>query len=602
MTVCRNSTLASRAARLALVALALQAPPALAANHAQVVAPIAPGPFRVACSNIAQDEALIAQSGAAPSDFWEGRTANGQSRYLSQVLTAPGTAVRFDAPVPDLREIYPQHAGGTVEHVAIVCFPTPAANADPDYRLPGSGDPVPRMQPAGTAPKLVSAGEYASTLGVFIDPAPLQVPARMPLLVFSHGLGSSPIGTGHASALVELASYGFVVGAVFHGDSRFSRIRIEDLGDALLALLEFDKFVEMELMRPVSLKALVDTLLAHPGFGPGIDPDRIGGFGASMGGQAMMNLLGARLSTSLGLACRDTVRDPRIRAAVGLVPYAGQTFLPSFCDDQNGADDVARPFLALSGTADTTAPIKMMEQAIHRFGSSRYLVELGGVPHEYRPEYRGDVMTWTIEFLRAYLDVPLQPGAMTRFSRMKSVTGGPEDAVRVDVHLPTAVAPTEATVVEFFNEILGHYFIAASDFEINQILTGAAGPGWVRTGLRFKAHSQVPPGLAGAVFPVCRFYGVPAGGPNSHFFTVSPEECEFVKRAGGWYYEGTGFFARPQLADGTCPAGTLQVLRAYNRGAARNDSNHRFTTSDSTWREMERHGWALEGVAFCAQP
>ena len=102
--------------------------------------------------------------------------------------------------------------------------------------------------------------------------------------------------------------------------------------------------------------------------------------------------------------------------------------------------------------------------------------------------------------------------------------------------------------------------------------------------------------------PVCRFYGAAAGGPNSHFFTASPDECEAVKRAGGWYYEGIGFHAEPQLADGRCPEGYLQVRRAYNRGWPRNDSNHRFTTSDSTWREMARHGWALEGVAWCARP
>ena len=49
---------------------------------------------------------------------------------------------------------------------------------------------------------------------------------------------------------------------------------------------------------------------------------------------------------------------------MGLVPYAGQTFLPSFCDDQAGAEEVTRPYLAIAGTADTTAPIEMVEQAL----------------------------------------------------------------------------------------------------------------------------------------------------------------------------------------------------------------------------------------------
>ncbi len=104
------------------------------------------------------------------------------------------------------------------------------------------------------------------------------------------------------------------------------------------------------------------------------------------------------------------------------------------------------------------------------------------------------------------------------------------------------------------------------------------------------------------VAPVCRFYGVPAGGPNSHFFTASAAECDLVRRAGGWYYEGIGFYIEPVAADGRCPPGYLQVLRAYNQGFPRNDSNHRFVTSDSTWREMARHGWALEGAVMCARP
>lgn len=588
--------------RFAAVALLAVASFAHAINHDTRVAPLAPGPFKVACSNVEQDATVIAQSGAQAMDFWEGREAGGRARYISEVLAAPGTTIRFGAPVPDLREIYPRHAGESVDHVAVVCYPTPARNADPDYLLPGTGDRVPRMQQAGAPPKIIDPAEYAWGFGLVTPAVVFPGPAKMPLVVFSHGLGGSPISPGYLSAIVDLASYGFMVAGTFHGDPRFSRIRLEDLSDVVYALRDFDRFVEMELMRPVSLKALVDVLLAHPGFGPAIDAERIGGFGASMGGQAMANLLGARLTTSVGLACRETVRDPRIKAAVGLVPYAGQTFLPSFCDDQSGAEEVKRPYLALSGTADTTAPIKMMEQALNRFSSSRYLVALQGVPHEYRPEYRGDVMTWSVSFLRAYLGVTEDPSAMARFIRMAGVDGGPEDVLRIDAHVPASAKGDEATVVEFYNEILGHYFIAASGAEVDLILAGGAGPGWKLTGQSFKAWSRVPPGASSTVSPVCRFYGRPAGGPNSHFFTVSPDECEFVKRAGGWYYEGIGFYATARLATARCPDGYLEVQRAYNQGFPRNDSNHRYTTSDSTWRAMAPQGWALEGVAWCALP
>lgn len=584
----------ARLCAAAIVALAAQAH---AQNHEVVIAPIGVGPFAVACSNVAQDEAAIAQSGAQPSEFWEGSGG----RYVSQILAAPATAVRFDALVPDIRSIYPQHAGDAVEHVAIVCHPTASTNADADYVLPGSGDIVPRMQPGGAAPRTIESAEYLAAFGIFLSPPPPPVPARLPLVVFSHGLGGSPLGPGYLEAMTDLASHGFMVGAVFHADARFSRIRIEDLGDFAYLLTDFDKFVEMELMRPVSLKAMVDTLLAHPGYGPAIDPDRIGGFGASMGGQAMANLLGARLTASLGLACRETVRDPRIKAAVGLVPYAGQTFLPAFCDDQDGAADVTRPYLALAGTADTTAPIKMVEQAVNRFAGSRYLVALTDVKHEYVPEHRGDVMTWTVNFLRAYLGVAEDPGAMSRLIRLKGVQGGPADALRVDVHVPGEAGPGETLVLEFYNEQLDHYFLSGGRDEIAFILAGGA-PGWNLTGHAFKAYPQLPADAFTAVSPVCRFYGRPAGGPNSHFYTASQAECDYVKEVGGWFLEGIGFYILPSTRDGQCPEGYLKVLRAYNQGFPLKDANHRYTTSDSLAREMQRLGWALEGAVMCSRP
>jgi hypothetical protein len=595
----------------ALAAALVVCAPALAANHDTVVPPIGAGRFKVACSNIEQDPALIAKFGTAPIDFWEGRPANGQLRYISQILAAPGTALKFDAPVPDVRDLYPQFAGDTVTHVAIVCHPTPASNSDPDYVLPGTGDKVPRMQPAGAAPKLLGSDEYYRTLGYAGGGANTTV--ALPLIVFSHGLGGSPISPGYIGAMVDLASQGFVVGAVFHGDARFSRIRIEDFGDVAYLLRDFDLVVEMELMRPLSLKTMTDVLLAHPYFSAAIDAQRIGGFGASMGGQAMANLLGARLSTSIGLSCHETVRDPRIKAAVGLVPYAGQTFLPSFCRGQNGAVDVRRPYLAISGTADTTAPIKMMEQAANLFSDSRYVVALEGVKHEYLPEYRGDVMTWAVTFLRAYLGADLYasesvpnttaPYPMAQLIRMGSVAGGPADSLRVDVHV--AGEPTNDPVaVEFYNDTLGHYFVTAYPGEATGIDAGAAGPGWQRTGHAFRVSHQ----SFGFIYdpipsvPVCRFYGRPAGGPNSHFYTANAGECAFVKIAGGWYYEGIAFWVIPPNPDFSCPLGMLSVLRAYNNGFPRNDSNHRYTTSNSTLAEMQRNGWKAEGTVMCASP
>lgn len=571
-------------------------------NHEVVAPPLAPGRFVVACSNIEQDTSRLAALGGLATDYWEGQFVDGRARYLTEILAQPQTALVFSAAVPDRRTLYPRHAGESIPFAAIVCHPTSRTNTDPGYVLPGTGDTVPRMQRPGAEPKLVSVGEYHLTLGQPVPAGDTTVPARLPLIVYSHGLSGSPIGKGYINVMVQLAAQGYMVAAVFHGDPRFSRVRIEDLSDFTFALLNFDRVVEMQLLRPVALKAMLDTVLSRPGFARGIDPERIGGFGASMGGAAMAHLLGARITATVGLHCEDTETDARIKAAVGFVPYAGYSLLPAFCDDQSGAQGVNRPYLAMSGTADNTAPAHMMRQAVNRFSSSAYFVEMIGGEHELRPEDAGDVLTWTLTFLNAYLGAPHDPGAMARLIRMRGVQGGREDNLLVDVHIPFANTGGEVRAVEFHNTILDHYFVAAGPSEVAGILAGAAGQGWVATGQSFKAWLQMPPDTFVAAAPVCRFYGAPAGGPNSHFFTAESSECELVKRSGGWFYEGIGFHIRPVGSDGRCPDGLLAVNRAYNMGFPRNDSNHRFSTSDSTMREMQRRGWVIEGAVMCARP
>jgi hypothetical protein len=236
---------------------------------------------------------------------------------------------------------------------------------------------------------------------------------------------------------------------------------------------------------------------------------------------------------------------------------------------------------------------------------SRYLIQLDGVPHEFKPEYAGDLITWTVTFYRAYLQG--DTGSLDKLVHMKTVPGGPNDSVRIDVHVPKAASSGGVLVREFHNTVLDHYFMAATQEEVDFIGRGGAGPGWELTGQSFKAW---PSGTASAVTsgggtlldPVCRFYGGANGGPNSHFFTAVQGECDFVKsgRAGGWFFEGIGFASKAVDSSQQCPAGWIGVNRAYNNRAAQNDSNHRFSTSDSTMHDMETQGWIYEATVMCA--
>ena len=587
---------------LALLAC-LAALPTAALNHEDAVAPLTSARFPVACSNVEHDMDRLAQLGGRPVDYWEGNTVNGSTRYVTDILRNPGTAVTFDPRLPFKPALYPTRSLLRVEFAAIVCYPTSPGNTDPHYALPDNGGTVPHMQRPGEAPKLISAREYDEGFGYFLSP-PRPGLQKLPLIVYSHGLGGSPLGKGYLEVMTALASQGFMVAGIFHADARISPVRLEDLGDVAFAIAFFPLIVEMQAIRPFALKAMTDRLLADRAYADGIDTDRIGGFGASLGGEAMAHLVGAKITSSLARSCTETERDPRIRAVVGYVPYAGWSFLPAFCDGQEGAAEVNRPYLAIAGTLDTTAPLNMTRRAMERMGSSRYLVELQGGEHELRPEDAGDVLTWTTVFLHAYLDHNHDPTAMARFIRMAQVTGGRPDTVTMDVHVPFPGANGEVPVVEFWNEITNHYFIAAGQGEIDGILAGVAGAGWQLTGQSFKGWLTAPPAeLFPSVGPVCRFYGA---GPNSHFFTASAPECETVKQSNGWFYEGIGFhltaLQNPAGSPRRCPQGLLSVNRAYNNRAAQNDSNHRFTTSDSEIRSMGETGWAVEGTVMCAYP
>ena len=214
----------------------------------------------------------------------------------------------------------------------------------------------------------------------------------------------------------------------------------------------------MELMRPLSLKALADLVLADPVLSGAIDANRIGAFGASLGGQAVLNLAGAKLTTSVGLQCRETARDPRVKAVVGYVPYAGQTFLPSFCNDQSGTDTVNVPFLGMGGTRDTTAPIGMTRQAVNRIPASHYLVEMD-IPHEFRPSTPANSSPGRSTFFNAYLHRRAIPARWAALDHDELVAGGATDALTIDVHVPFAARWAMRTVIEYYHPKLNHFFM-----------------------------------------------------------------------------------------------------------------------------------------------
>ena len=162
-----------------------------------------------------------------------------------------------------------------------------------------------------------------------------------------------------------------------------------------------------------------------------------------------------------------------------------------------------------------------------------------------------------------------------------------------------AVDPT-ATVIEYYNATLNHYFITAFTDEAAMLDAGIIVPGWKRTGIEWKAWAAA--GDMTGTAPVCRFYGTPGKGPNSHFYTASADECAIVKNNPGWTFEAIAFWIEaPNYASltGFCSAGTTPVYRSYYPGSAPVETNHRYVT-DLTIHQKMASSSILEGTVMCS--
>jgi hypothetical protein len=170
--------------------------------------------------------------------------------------------------------------------------------------------------------------------------------------------------------------------------------------------------------------------------------------------------------------------------------------------------------------------------------------------------------------------------------------------------VPAPGATGTALAIEYFDAFLGHYFITTLASEQAALDAGAIA-GWKRTGAWFTAYAPGQ-GAADGARAVCRYYGRPEAGLDTHFYSASASECAAVAQRfpDAWNLESAELFdvALPDQASGECVPGHLPVYRLWNGGAS---SNHRYTTDASTRRSMIAAGWIAEGyggsgIAMCS--
>ncbi|MGI9245834.1 MAG: alpha/beta hydrolase family protein [Steroidobacteraceae bacterium] len=246
-------------------------------------------------------------------------------------------------------------------------------------------------------------------------------PGSYPLVLVAHGYGNVPAGM---SWLTEnLASKGYVVAAIRHGDNYFN-----PAGPP-----------QAMLRRPLDLGFVARELQGTAGKPFGIDAARIALIGYSMGGYGVLVAGGGTLDPAgplakllpgpvLGAYARggesaEAMRAPNVRAVVAFAPAGGT--LGAW--GSAGLADITAPLMLVAGDRDLTVPYEtnarsFFDQATR---SNRYLLTfrggghalgLGAAPPEMRkslwdqdwfedPVWRKDrLIGISLHFVTAFLD------------------------------------------------------------------------------------------------------------------------------------------------------------------------------------------------------
>lgn len=219
-------------------------------------------------------------------------------------------------------------------------------------------------------------------------------PAKLPLVVISHGLGSDL--TTFTYLAQHLASHGFAVVVPEHPGSSSKQI------EALLSGLESDVTPPQELIdRPLDIKFVLDRLTER--FGSKIDVENVGMVGQSFGAYTTLALAGASINwDSLEQDCpeldsswnlswliqclalqiplplaEENLQDDRIKAAIAINPLVSTIF------NRESLQQIDIPVAIVSGSADPVTPA--LPEQILPFtwltSPEKYLVLLKGGTH-----------------------------------------------------------------------------------------------------------------------------------------------------------------------------------------------------------------------------
>lgn len=371
---------------------------AISAERNLVLDPIKMGPYAVGSMNwtIDKEKENSLSGGITPGEYQQGFNDDGELLYINELLKYPEDAFTFNLSVPD-DKLYGASRGQSLPYGGYVLYPTSDDNTREDYEVFDVAPALPRMQDAGDKP-------------LFADPN-----EKYPLLMYSHGAGGHPTART-LEELIVLASHGYIIVALYHGDNRFET-------------QEARRFS----LRPLAVKTALDTILDHEDFKDHINKDQIGGMGQSYGGATMMALLGAKvfLFEVSVLSVVNTTVDSRIKAASTIVPYMGKDTYDKFGSNGVGAKTIDRPIMGHAANMDETADYSKQVTGFEAIPGTKYLIEYDKEMHDPSPGALNDAYTWSLVFLDAF--VKDDAGQADVLSRLESVSdSGVDELVLVN--------------------------------------------------------------------------------------------------------------------------------------------------------------------------
>ena len=221
-------------------------------------------------------------------------------------------------------------------------------------------------------------------------------PGKTPVVIMSHGLGSSP--EDFAEYAEHLASYGHVVAVPQHPGSDSNQVQ-EMLSGYSQEVFKLKEFID----RPLDVTYLLDQLerrnqVEYQGK---LNLESVGVIGHSFGGYTALALAGAgidfeKLETACGavsgapnpsllLQCRALrlprktyhFRDKRVKAVLPIDPVGSEVFGPK------GLSQVKIPVFMIAGSEDKTAPAAFEQIRVFPWLTTpnRYLALIKGKAH-----------------------------------------------------------------------------------------------------------------------------------------------------------------------------------------------------------------------------